>query len=334
MRSAGTYVGGGLSASDEQGFRFGRFHRSPGRFGTVRAQAVRCVRRPRALGPPRGGRARQSVPPWGSVGFRQAARRFGTNRAPHGQTARPTCAAYGARAALARSCAPALQRRAWPWRQTRRMERRRTDRERERALAEAGIPVWSTGPRGPARIYKNRTHEGPKKAPKCVACFPHSRAGQRVPLAYGVSLVLCSQHRDPRFIATRSGRDFLAAIGELYTGLGLTAARYGEALRRFVQQCTNPDPAPTPPPRLLRPCQAPTGRRGRLGPRRLVPGWTRRRTRQPPARPLRRPAARPTHRPRLVETTTLARPTPHTTTRHHPGSRLTPHSSRQSMRRG
>ena len=70
--------------------------------------------------------------------------------------------------------------------------------------------------------------------------LPDSRAGQRVPLAYGVSLVLCSQHRDPRFIASRSGRDFLAAIGELYSGLGLTARRYGDALRRFVQQCTNP----------------------------------------------------------------------------------------------
>ena len=107
-------------------------------------------------------------------------------------------------------------------------------------MAEAGIPIWSPGPRGPARIYKNRAHQGAKKAPKCVACFPHSRAGQRVPLAYGVSLVLCSQHRDPRFIAARSGRDFLAAIGELYNALGLTAARYGDALRRFVQECTNP----------------------------------------------------------------------------------------------
>jgi hypothetical protein len=121
------------------------------------------------------------------------------------------------------------------------MLKRRTDRDHDLALAEAGIPVWSPGPRGPARIYKNRGHQGARKAPKCVACFPGSRAGQRVPLPYGVSLVLCSQHRDPRFVASRSGRDFLAAIGELYSGLGLTARRYGEALRRFVQQCTNPD---------------------------------------------------------------------------------------------
>ena len=52
------------------------------------------------------------------------------------------------------------------------MLKRRTDRDRDLALAEAGIPVWSPGPRGPARIYKNRAHEGAKKAPKCVACFP------------------------------------------------------------------------------------------------------------------------------------------------------------------
>jgi hypothetical protein len=121
------------------------------------------------------------------------------------------------------------------------MLKRRTERDRELALAEAGIPIWSPGPRGPARIYKNRQHQGPKKAPKCVACFPASRAGQVVPLPHGVSLVLCAEHRDPRFVASRSGRDFLAAIGELYTGLGLSAQRYGDALRRFVRQCTTPD---------------------------------------------------------------------------------------------
>ena len=120
------------------------------------------------------------------------------------------------------------------------MLKRRTDRDRELALAEAGIPVWSPGPRGPARIYKNRSHQGSKKAPRCVACFPGSRAGQRIPLAYGVTLVLCGQHRDPRFVASRSGRDFLAAVGELYSGLGISARRYGEALRAFVRQCTNP----------------------------------------------------------------------------------------------
>ena len=124
------------------------------------------------------------------------------------------------------------------------MLKRRTDRDQELALAEAGIPVWSPGPKGPPRIYKNRSHVGSKKAPKCVACFPGSSAGQRVPLPYGVTLVLCKQHRDPRFIASQSGRAFLAGVGELYSGLGLTARRYGEALRRFVDQCANPKPTP------------------------------------------------------------------------------------------
>ena len=91
------------------------------------------------------------------------------------------------RAPLARSCAHPYQRRAAALRHARAMLKRRTDRDRELALAEAGIPVWSPGPRGPARIYKNRHHQGSKKAPKCVACFPGSRAGQRIPLPYGVT---------------------------------------------------------------------------------------------------------------------------------------------------
>ena len=124
------------------------------------------------------------------------------------------------------------------------MLRRRTDRERDLALAEAGIPIWSPGPKGPPRIYKARDHKGPKKAPKCVACFPRSSAGQRVPLPYGVTLTLCREHRDPRFIASQSGRRFLAGVGEVCAGLGITARRYGEALRAFVDQCTNPRPAP------------------------------------------------------------------------------------------
>jgi hypothetical protein len=106
---------------------------------------------------------------------------------------------------------------------------------------EAPVATWSPGPRGPARIYKNRHHQGSKKAHRCLACFPHSRAGQRIPLAHGVSLVLCAAHRDPRFIASRNGRDFLSAVGELFAALGLTARRYGEALRRFVKQIAEPD---------------------------------------------------------------------------------------------
>ena len=124
------------------------------------------------------------------------------------------------------------------------MLKRRTDRDQELALAEAGIPVWSPGPKGPPRIYKARDHKGPKKAPKCAACFPRSSGGQRVPLPYGVTLVLCKEHRDPRFIASQSGRAFLAGVGELYAALGLTARRFGEALRQFVDQCTNPKPTP------------------------------------------------------------------------------------------
>jgi hypothetical protein len=83
------------------------------------------------------------------------------------------------------------------------------------------IATWSPGPRGPARIYKNRAKGQTKREPgSCLACFPHNVAGQRVPLAYGVSLVLCKAHRDPRFIATRSGRDVLRAVATLFSSLG------------------------------------------------------------------------------------------------------------------
>jgi hypothetical protein len=103
------------------------------------------------------------------------------------------------------------------------------------------IASWSPGPRGPARIYKNRATGQTKREPgSCLACFPHNVAGQRVPLAYGVSLVLCKDHRDPRFIATRSGRDFLRAVGTLFSSLGITARRYREALLRFVDEVARP----------------------------------------------------------------------------------------------
>jgi hypothetical protein len=83
---------------------------------------------------------------------------------------------------------------------------------------------------------------------RCLACFPRSCAGQRVPLPYGVSLVLCVDHRDPRFTASRSGRDFLSAIGELFSALGLTAERYAQALLMFVKQVAEPEQPKRPRP--------------------------------------------------------------------------------------
>jgi hypothetical protein len=124
------------------------------------------------------------------------------------------------------------------------MLKRRRDRDDDLELANAGIQIWRPTRRGPPRIYKNRSHRGPKKAPKCVACFPDSCAGQRVTLPYGVSLVLCAEHRNPRFIASDSGRGFLAALADVYDGLGLTARRYSAALRRFCELCATAGPGP------------------------------------------------------------------------------------------
>jgi hypothetical protein len=102
------------------------------------------------------------------------------------------------------------------------------------------IPVWSPGPRGPARIYKNRPPGAHKGHLSCLACFPQNRVGQRVPLTLGCSLVLCADHRQPAFIASESGRRFLAAISTLYTSLGLSSRRFHTALMAFVDRCANP----------------------------------------------------------------------------------------------
>jgi hypothetical protein len=104
---------------------------------------------------------------------------------------------------------------------------------------EEQVATWSPGPRGPARIYKNRPKGFRKGDLSCLACFPQNRPGQPVPLRYGVTLVLCASHRDPRFVAASSGRRFLAAIGALFHSLGLTAPHYHEALRAFVADMTD-----------------------------------------------------------------------------------------------
>jgi hypothetical protein len=116
------------------------------------------------------------------------------------------------------------------------------------AATEGPVATWSAGPRGPARIYKSRSHSGSRKGPRCIACFPRSCAGQRVPLPYGVSLALCGDHRDPRFVASQAGRAFLAAIGDLFSSLGLTARRYGAALAAFVEQVRRPERPRRPRP--------------------------------------------------------------------------------------
>jgi hypothetical protein len=97
----------------------------------------------------------------------------------------------------------------------------------------ASSAAWDASQRGPVRSYKDRG-SGPKKAVRCVACFPCSVAGQMIPLRYGVTIALCADHRDPAFLRSRGGRDFLAALATTYESLGLHAARYRQALRAFL----------------------------------------------------------------------------------------------------
>ena len=70
--------------------------------------------------------------------------------------------------------------------------------------------------------------------------LPGLLPGRGRPLTLGCSLVLCAQHRDPAFIAGDCGRRFLAAVSSLYQSLGLTSARFGAALRAFVDRCAIP----------------------------------------------------------------------------------------------
>jgi len=60
-----------------------------------------------------------------------------------------------------------------------------------------------------------------------------------LPLTLGCSLVLCAEHRQPAFIASDSGRRFLSAVSALSASLGLSSARFGAALRAFVERCAN-----------------------------------------------------------------------------------------------
>jgi hypothetical protein len=109
---------------------------------------------------------------------------------------------------------------------------------------ELAAAVWARHHRGPIRRYKGRG-QGPTKQKRCVACFPHSVAGEEVPLGHGVTIVLCADHRDVRFIQSRGGRDFLAAITTIFESLGLRDAKYARAVTRFVNQIRD-RASPTP----------------------------------------------------------------------------------------
>src|SRR6476661_9023507 len=106
-------------------------------------------------------------------------------------------------------------------------------KHRSAADAAPGTATWDATERGPVRRSRDDS-SGPDDAPRCLACFPHSVAGQMIPLRYGVTIALCPDHRDPAFVRSRGGRDFLAALTTTFESLGFRGARYGKALRAFV----------------------------------------------------------------------------------------------------
>src|SRR3954447_24543274 len=101
------------------------------------------------------------------------------------------------------------------------------------ADADRRTATWDASQRGPVRRYKGHG-KGPMKAVRCVACFPRSVAGQMIPLRYGVTIALCEDHRDPAFVHSRGGRDFLAAMTTTFESLGLRGGRYRKAVQAFV----------------------------------------------------------------------------------------------------
>jgi hypothetical protein len=80
-------------------------------------------------------------------------------------------------------------------------------------------------------------HEQPDATLKCAACFPHSEPGRPVRLRYGVTLILCTRHRDPQHLASNAGRQSLGILRDLYTSLGVTARRFARALTALIQLC-------------------------------------------------------------------------------------------------
>ncbi len=117
----------------------------------------------------------------------------------------------------------------------------------EGSIEYAPVATWQHR-RGPVRFYKNRG-KGSRYIPRCVACFPASVPGQVIPLRFGCQLVLCPSHRDPRFLEQRSGRDFLAAMGETIKSFGIHNTRHSEALIllvRSVVQRHHPTPRHRP----------------------------------------------------------------------------------------
>jgi len=105
-----------------------------------------------------------------------------------------------------------------------------TDREPHTSPHSA---TWDATQRGPVRVYQGHG-EGPRSAPRCLACFPRSVAGQMIPLRYGVTIALCPDHRDPAFIHSRGGRDFLAAATTTFESLGLHGAHYRNAIQALI----------------------------------------------------------------------------------------------------
>ena len=114
--------------------------------------------------------------------------------------------------------------------------------------------VWPQHERGPARRYEG--HGQCSKAPRCVACFPRSVAGQMIPFRYGVAVALCDDHRDPAFVHSRGSPHF-SALTTTYESLGLRGRLALERHPRVRRRRAGHGPADTAPTHARAPTRGP-----------------------------------------------------------------------------
>jgi hypothetical protein len=75
------------------------------------------------------------------------------------------------------------------------------------------------------------------KTPACLLCGGSGR-GRRAPLQlpYGVTVWLCAGHRDPEFLARRSGRDLVTSLMHAWLAAGCFDRRRSDALTAHLRR--------------------------------------------------------------------------------------------------
>jgi hypothetical protein len=116
---------------------------------------------------------------------------------------------------------------------------------------EAGTPAPSRARCGAAPSAELRTAERGGRhvtTPICALCGGAGEGPRaRLQLPHGVTVWLCAVHRDPEFLARRSGRDLVRGLRRAWESAGCLDRRRSEALAAHVRRFrTPPDHAGRP----------------------------------------------------------------------------------------